>query len=359
MAKIMGPCIWNDEIADWMGEMNDIHRNTTGVVVSDVFGSIPGDPIGCSREASRLPVIDWKTFENYVRRLNNNGIEMNYVFNTFSFGAIQDFKDNYDNMVDFLKKLEQVGINIVTVTLPLIMEMIRKEVPNMQINVSTITHVDTIQQAKYYVEQLGVKRITLKLDSNRDFKFLEQLAKLDCDIELMATEFCMWNCPWRDHHYDLQSHNSKFGPFANYPYGRCISAIDSPAKWLMTRFIRPEDMKIYENIGIEYFKVTGRTFSKDWVKNALTKYYQRSHDGNLMDICPMIINIGHKKLPPQVYIPNKKLDGFLDYFRDSGVNCNSDCGVKCNFCSEFADKIGARKLSKEERFEYTANPEKK
>jgi hypothetical protein len=73
-----------------------------------------------------------------------------------------------------------------------------------------------------------------------------------------------------------------------------------------------------------------------------------------MDICPMIMNIGHRKLPPQFIIPNKKLDGFIDFFKDSSVNCQTDCGTKCNYCNDYAEIIGARKLTKEERLEYTS-----
>src|SRR5690554_2774472 len=349
MAKLMVGYNWDIELAKFIVEMNKKYKDETNVYVNDVYASLKGDPIGCSRELSRLPEVSFKTLEEHVKYLKDNGVLFNYVFNTASFGSIQEFEAKYDEMVAFLKQLRDIGVEIVTVTLPLVMEMINKEVPELKINVSTITHVDNIQQFLYYRDVLKVDRITLKLDSNRDFKFLNQIKDLGVDIELMTTEFCMWSCPWRDHHYDLQSHNSKFGPFGNYPYGRCISAIDTPGKWLMTRFIRPEDMKIYEEIGIEFFKITGRTFPTSWLKNTLSKYYERNYDGNLMDLCPMIINIGHKKLPPQFYIPNKKLDGFLEYFRDSGVNCDTDCGVTCNFCNEFADKIGARKLTKEER----------
>lgn len=354
MAKIMVGYNWDMELAKFIVEMNKKHKNTTGVYVHDVYASLKGDPIGCSRELSRLPDIEWSTLEEHVKYLKENGILFNYVFNTASFGSIQEFEAKYDESVAFLKKLRDIGVEIVTVTLPLVIEMINKEVPELKVNVSTISHVDNVQQFLYYRDVLKVDRITLKLDSNRDFAFLNQIKDLGVDIELMTTEFCMWSCPWRDHHYDLQSHDSKFGPYGNYPYGRCISAIDTAGKWLMTRFVRPEDMKLYEDMGIEFFKITGRTFPTSWLKNTLTRYYERSHDGNLMDICPMIMNIGHRKLPPQFIIPNKKLDGFLEYFRDSGVNCATDCGTKCNFCNEKAEEIGARKLSKEERLEYTS-----
>ena len=93
MAKIMVGYNWDLELAKYIVEMNAKYKDKTGVYVHDVYASLKGDPIGCSRELSRLPEVDWEDFKMHVKYLKENGILFNYVFNTFSFGSIQEFED--------------------------------------------------------------------------------------------------------------------------------------------------------------------------------------------------------------------------------------------------------------------------
>ena len=52
----------------------------------------------------------------------------------------------------------------------------------------------------------------------------------------------------------------------------------------MSRWIRPEDLHVYESLGIEEFKIIDRSRSTAWLLRATKAYASRSYDGNLLDI---------------------------------------------------------------------------
>ena len=54
--------------------------------------------------------------------------------------------------------------------------------------------------------------------------------------------------------------------------------------WLKTRFIRPEDLHKYSDLGINSFKVTGRTGSTNYLKSVIKAYVSESWNGNLLSL---------------------------------------------------------------------------
>jgi len=50
------------------------------------------------------------------------------------------------------------------------------------------------------------------------------------------------------------------------------------------RWIRPEDLYLYEEIGIEMFKISGRAMPTERILMAATAYSSRHYDGKLHDI---------------------------------------------------------------------------
>jgi hypothetical protein len=120
---------------------------------------------------------------------------------------------------------------------------------------------------------------------------------------------------------------------------------------------------LYENIGIDYFKVSGRRMSTKWLLNTSRAYSARRWDGNLAEILNFIVPgvdpdmhsgqyqtyvmrpefVEKEKLikigqahPVKPYIDNRKLDGFVDHFRK--VDCVSSCG-SCTYCAEWAKNV--------------------
>ena len=74
------------------------------------------------------------------------------------------------------------------------------------------------------------------------------------------------NCIFRDHCYELHSigYTKEDSIYYDYPMSRCIQSRSKATDWIKMNFIRPEDLKLYNTIGINHFKITGRTGRADY-----------------------------------------------------------------------------------------------
>lgn len=345
MIHLMCGCNFDPKLLDGYIELN---KNSDLVKIKEIFGSFKNDPIGCSREKDRLPEIDNNIFEKFVKKVNDNKIEFNYTLNKSCIGSVEDFylKD-YNSFIKFIKYLQDVGVNRVTVTHPLLMEIISEEV-KILIEVSTIIHTYSTRQIQYY-KKYNIDKICMNLMKNRDIQFLKNYASIckenNIILELMVNEACLFSCPYRLCHYNQQSHtdvNKKL--FSNYPIGRCSKIhYTEKIEWVMARLIRPEDIKRYVNIGIRHFKVTGRTHITDTQLRIVKYYMDMKLDGNLLDLFPQFYNI-YKGTEEQInapfFIDNNKMKYFLNYWFDNPhFRCDEHCDYDCKYCYDFLKQI--------------------
>jgi collagenase-like PrtC family protease len=79
--------------------------------------------------------------------------------------------------------------------------------------------------------------------------------------------------------------------------------------------IRPEDMEIFEQMGIKYFKITGRSKPKNWLPEVVEAYQNRNYNGNLI----RLLGIAPETHADEwIYINNKSLNGFLRNYPQTG-----------------------------------------
>lgn len=131
--------------------------------------------------------------------------------------------------------------------------------------------------------------------------------------------------------------------FNNYPMNLCMASRDmNPSNWLKLRFIRPEDIKFYNDIGITNFKITGRTGSSEYIIRTLSAYLNESFEGNLINLWKPLESIldESKESNATHSIPNKSLDGFIDIWVKDKKQCDLEvCGQTCNYCERFYKKV--------------------
>jgi collagenase-like PrtC family protease len=64
--------------------------------------------------------------------------------------------------------------------------------------------------------------------------------------------------------------------------------VQDPTRLISGILVRPEDLEVYEEIGIHRFKVSGRNKSTPWLLRAARAYAQRRYSGNLLDILSFV-----------------------------------------------------------------------
>lgn len=323
--------------------------------ITELYGSDRYHSQLAARPAFRLPDLSHDQFEKYVKKAKKAGINFNYTMNSIiPYGSKVNFTNHVSDIVDFVNYCEQIGVYRLTVANPIMLEVIRNIAhSNIEIEASTIMHIDTISQIRFLYEKYGVRKICNNLNKNRDFNFLEAAAKYCNDngiiLELMANEFCgvggkdyATHCIYRDSCYICHATNKTVEDtlaLHEYPMNFCTnSRNENPANWLRVKFIRPEDIRVYNEIGINHFKITGRTGSSNYILKTVNAYLNESYEGNLLALWKPLESIKDASVEDlhPYKIQNKDLEGFISHWADDRYNCDNEvCGQTCKYCESF------------------------
>lgn len=347
-------CNFSKELIDIFKELNLINSNNK---IDETYGSRKESAPLTARPAFRLKGMSEEDFKNYVDKLSQIGVSFNYTLNTSFLGSKEKIQQNEFEIMRYVSFLIDSGVKTITVTLPYVAELIRRVSKNIGIEVSTIAHIDTVSQVKLWYERYGISKVCINLNKNREINFLKSVAnycnKNGIIVSLLANEFCgngsmlandscATGCIYRDHCYQLHSIGYEKNAFLenNYPMGNCISSRSKSVIWLKMNFIRPEDTALYNTIGINHFKITGRTGETEHLKRVIRSYMLGKYNGNVLELWKHLETIydkDEKTFVPQNYIENRKLNGFLDFWfsHPNHICANEVCGETCKYCDDF------------------------
>jgi collagenase-like PrtC family protease len=331
---------WNDKLLYEMSKRE--------IKVYEIYGSLATGLIGSGRERQALPQVQVPPAKEHIALAHHLGIRFNYALNAPCLGNQEQTKEGRRQIQEHLELIvQELKVDAVIVTQPWLIELIRREFPEIEIVASVIIHVESVQMAKFY-EELGITRLNISVMANRNFKLIQSIMKaVSCDVELLANETCLFRCPLRLYHYNSMGHTSQQQmEITQYCLLNCLrKKLGNPAELIKARWIRPEDIERYEALGIEFFKLEGREFPTSWLLRCVESYYHRKYEGNLADIIAFYF-LPTNKLeprsqrivpPPSIYIDNQKLEGFLTFFEKNGDKCDEQCH-KCSYCADIAEK---------------------
>ena len=299
---------------------------------SEIYMAGTPEVVGSGRVTLHAPGLD--EIAEQTRFLHVRKLKMGIVLNPSCMGGQHLTSQGYNTYKWYFGKLNEFGVDTVTVAEPYLVEMLRKEFPDIKVVLSVIAHVDSPERARFF-EELGVDAITLDTNINRNFDILQAIKEVtNCELRLLVNEACLYKCPFRYSHFNLFSHMTGLGNkpniFSDYYYEKCISfRVRYPELVIKSPWIRPEDLGAYEALGIDCFKMSGRANTVNWIIDCMKAYLNRSFDGNLMDLldCP-------SELRDMFYIPNKELDGAIKQW----MGCRKFCH-KCGFCRATAERV--------------------
>lgn len=353
-------CNFDFHLIDGIRELNEINDLAK---VNEFYGSIRIHDYLTARPSFRLPDINIKELERYVKACSDAGIEFNYTLNSLYPGSKSDLFRKKQEIIDIIYLLHDIGVKTITISNPILAHIIRDTCLNIRLEVSTIAHIDTITQIKVWKDLFAIDKICCNILKNRQIKFLKKAA-LYCHengiiLDLIVNEFCniggeingsqySTHCIYRDSCYLCHSKNiSKEDDnlFNSYPMHYCILSRKNPYAWLKSQFIRPEDIKLYNQIGINYFKITGRTGGTEYILETVKSYIQESLFGNLIKLWKPLEtikkDIKEYEFNHLNFIDNKKLSNFLTFwFNNENHDCaNEICGETCTYCNDYYNNI--------------------
>lgn len=242
------------------------------------------------------------------------------------------------------------GVASVTVAVPYLVEIIHATAPQLEVVVSTIGYVGALAGIDQY-QEAGADRIVLDVEVNRDFLFLRTAcAESPVPLEVIVNPVCLSQCHFKYNHNCVAALGSQSllrggvgVPYNQYYLNWCfLRKLRSESEFLKSPWVRPEDLHLWEETGIHYFKIAGRGLPSAEILRLCRSYLAQSFDGNLLDLLgwPHWLafrdNDDGTRLPPlDVILDNKALDGFLNFFARSTPQCRLGC-QHCGHCQAWS-----------------------
>ncbi len=358
-----------------------------GYPVYELFGKLPADSVGGGRASYMLSPLPRRRLVDHVRDAHRHGIGFNYLLNAACLDNREWTRKGQRDIRHLLDWLAEIEVDAVTVSLPYLLDLIKRAYPQFRVTVSVFAGVDHVQKAKMW-EELGADCITLEsLSVNRRFSLLASLReRVKCDLMLLVNTNCLQSCPFSQAHMVALAHASQAGHrsrglLLDYCFLQCSRMkLGEPVNYIRSDWIRPEDLHHYEALGYDRFKLAERNAPTDVMIRRVRAYSERRYDGNLLDLVqgwgfktgrdpsryfrrglfwdartflrPWVVNprrllkirrlaeaqgmLTPLKGDPPVVIDNRALDGFLDFFFH--VNCHErDCD-ECRYCHRVAQR---------------------
>jgi collagenase-like PrtC family protease len=336
-----------------------------------LYGVLPTSMIGSGGSGPDNVRMVADQAEEYIEQVHLAGLKFDYLLNAPSMGNMEWDENTHQELLMHLNWISSIGADSVTVSMPYLIELIKRQFPQLKVRVSTIAHVSSVARAQMF-ESLGADSITLDINVNRDFAVLKAIRDaVDCGVTVLMNNLCLYHCPYEYYHHDGLGHASQsYNPLRGYHVDYCVlrctlDRLRDISQNIKCRWVRPEDIHVYEEIGIDMFKISSRSMPSERILHAAAAYSSRHYQGNLYDILNVLTPktgfIGSDlpgersnaaAVPPKLYIDNQALDGFLDFFKKR--DCLSGCG-RCEYCQQIANRV--IQFDREEVDEYIATLE--
>lgn len=329
ISRLAIPCHWNRETID---QILDQNKDNQGVAVEEVYGVLAdGGPVGHGRAKESIVAVSRQETVDFVRYLHSRGLKFSYLLNApFHFQENPEQRRELDQYLGWI--LGELKPDALTISSHELMRYVRQFDPEINIHISTIAGIRDVDDLKGYLD-VHPDKVVAHHDTGKEWDKLTKLVELGqkngITIELMATESCLFRCPNREGHYE---HLAKKNPDGQFHTSCNTKKFTRPYEFLMAGgVIRPEDLSFYEAMGVNFFKLTGRSKPAKWLPETVEAYSQRSYQGNLIRLLGIDPSL---RTEEWFYIENKALDGFLKDFPQEG---NQE--EKTRYCENWAAKL--------------------
>lgn len=344
------PTSFTDDFISGLAGLNHRFANSSARIF-ELYGSFQHGSFCSARPAKYLPLINRADFKKHVQLALNNHIRFNYLLNAPSYANFEYTHEGRRELEELLHFLCDCGVASVTVTAPYLIDIVRNRFPQLEVVVSTIGYVGA-QRGITQFEEIGANRIVLDVEVNRDFRFLRHvIPKTKVDLEIVVNPVCLYQCHFKFNHYctaGFGGHTHKGGcgyPYNQYYLNWCfLKKLETPGEFMRSPWVRPEDLHLYENIGLHHFKIAGRGLASEELLRRAQFYLQGEFKGNLLALLGWPHWLQFRKNaegvlldPLDITLDNEKLDGFLDFFHDTKPDCRMGC-EGCGHCDKWAAK---------------------
>lgn len=347
--------------------------------VTSIYAKLPFDIIGGGRAGIVVPSVDWDQAEVYIRAAHKHGLSFCYLINAPCLGNLEHSEEGKRQIVAFIEQLINIGVDSVSIANITVIKIVRRNFPHLAIRGSVLSWPTNLPRMKYQ-ESLGVDPLIIPYSEfNRDFNMLPKVRSgLSCGMQLFVNISCIYNCHYLAEHASSVGHASQVQQgnhqpkaFLDFYLWQCTRRrLLQPELLLMSRWIRPEDLHVYEAMGYDEFKIIDRSRSTAWLLRAAKAYADRRYEGNLLDILSLellgdpvgfhqdiedqtrermrhygteerqlmlrMLKLRRRLLHLELSIDNDELMNFLDGFQE--IRCAETYCEDCRYCHRYTER---------------------
>ena len=268
----------------------------------------------------------------HIREAADRGFSFNYVMDAPCIGNQEYDLMEKEKIVDHLKWVSDQGASAITVGGAFYIELVKHHLPHLSVVVSQSVYVDSIDKTRQFV-QLGADGVTVHPDVNRSLSMMRALGEYpQWGVRAVVNSGCVFQCVYRDFHVLETGHHTSKNR-GDLRTDTCMHSFkDMGPALVQMRWIRPEDVSRYTEMGIERFVILGQQRSTVWINAAIRIWQQGRFDGDLLPFLD-----GGVRLSPTMAggpgLMSGRLNDFLSVFKND--NCRLGCH-DCLRCSELA-----------------------
>ncbi|MDD3815454.1 MAG: U32 family peptidase [Desulfocapsaceae bacterium] len=347
--------------------------------VTSIYAKLPFDIVGGGRSGSVVPSVDWDFAEAYIRVAHEQGLSFCYLINAPCLGNLEQTKEGKKEILAFIEQLVAIKVDSVSIANLAVVTLVRRHFPDLRIRGSVLSWPTNLPRLKYQ-ESLGVDPLIIPYSEfNRDFTMLPKIRSgLSCGMQLFVNVSCIYNCHYLAEHANSVGHASQVQKgmppahaFIDVYLWQCTRRrLLQPELFLMSRWIRPEDLHVYEAMGYDEFKIIDRSRSTAWLLRVTKAYADRQYKGNLLDIISLemlgdpagfhadiedqvrermrhygteerqlmlrMLKLRRRLLEFDISIDNAELEGFLQGFQK--IRCAETLCEECRYCHGYAKR---------------------
>ena len=278
--KVALACNWDDALL----EVARCHG------VTELFGKLQRDVTGGGRSSFISRPVSRRAAARYIRRAQDAGLVFNYLLNGACMGNQELTRAGQRRLDALLSWLHHdCQVRWFTVSIPSLAARIKDRLPDAHLVVSMMARVESVEQARYWEEQ-GAE--ALILFDNKDFSFIRALARqTSLALEITANLSCLNRCHQVGYHANVVSHSSNHAGHGLYTLPVCetrcaLMKAQQPRRILAGQWTRPEDLGLYESMGVRRLKVLDRTSSTARLARTLDAYGRRRSPADLAALIP-------------------------------------------------------------------------
>ncbi len=362
---------WDMELLDGLAEIP---------AVTSIYAKLPFDIVGGGRAGTVVPFVDWDAAVAYIGAAHARALSFCYLLNAPCLGNLEQTPEGKRQILKFIGQLVDIGVDSVSIANLAVLALARRNFPDLAVRGSVLSWPTNLSRLRFQ-EALGVDPLIIPYSEfNRDFDMLTRIrAGLSCTMQLFVNVACIYNCHYLAEHAGSVGHASQLAEngrqpsfFLDFYLWQCTRRrLLHPELLLMSRWIRPEDLHVYEAMGFDEFKIIDRSRSTPWLLRATRAYADRRYDGNLLDILSLemlgdpagfhqdieeqvrermrhygkedrqvmlrMLKLRRRLLALDLAIDNAALTEFLDGFRS--IRCAETYCEDCRYCHRYAERV--------------------